>query len=182
MEGKLPTGPVLVYDEDSYYMGGVIAEHLKDAGLEVTIATPSDHISHWAGMTSERWRVRTHLMKLGIETIVSHSLTSFDGETANLCCEYSGAAMPMSVSSVVMVTQRTPNDGLYRDILAKVDGKADELPFTLKRIGDCEAPAIIAAATYAGHKYARELDTVVDLDEPMKHDRVDVGDIPFSEA
>jgi dimethylamine/trimethylamine dehydrogenase len=37
----------------------------------------------------------------------------------------------LSVTSVVMVTQRTPNDGLYLDILAKVDGKNDELPFTL---------------------------------------------------
>ncbi len=181
MDGKLPRGPVLVYDEDGYYMGGVIAERLQEAGLTVTLATPSDQISHWAGKTSERWRVRTHLMKLGVKTIVSHNLTSFDGETASLCCEYSGAALPLSVSSVVMVTQRTPNDGLYRDILARVDGKVDELPFTLKRIGDCEAPAIIAAAIYAGHKYARELDTVVDLDEPLKHDRVDVGDLPFSE-
>lgn len=178
----MPKGPVLVYDEDSYYMGSVIAERLKEAGLEVTIATPSENISNWAGKTSERWRVRTHLMKLGVETIVSHSLSTFDGNTANLCCEYSGEVKPMSVNSVVMVTQRTPNDGLYRDILNKVDGDADKLPFTLKRIGDCEAPAIIAAATYAGHKYARELDTVVDLDEPMKHDRVDVGDIPFHEA
>ncbi len=181
MAGKLPKGPVLVYDEDSYYMGGVLAERLKDAGLEVTIATPSDHISYWTGMTSERRRVRTHLMKLGIETIVSHSLTSFDGETAKLCCEYSGGAKLLPVSSLVMVTQRTPNDGLYHDILATVNGKIDDLPFTLKRIGDCEAPAIIAAAIYAGHRYARELDTVVDLDEPLKHDRVDVGDIPFSE-
>lgn len=179
MDGKLPKGPVLVYDEDGYYMGGVIAERLKDAGLEVTLATPSDQISQWAGKTAERWRVRTHLMKMGVKTIVSHSLTTFDGKTANLACEYSKAALPLPVSSVVMVTQRTPNDGLYRDILAKVDGKIDELPFTLKRIGDCEAPAIIAAAIYAGHKYARELDTVVDLDEPMKHDRIDVGDIPF---
>jgi len=180
MDGKLPNGPVLVYDEDGYYMGGVIAERLIDAGLDVTLATPSDQISQWAGMTSERWRARTLLMKLGVKIIVSHSLTTFDGKTANLACEYSGAATPLSVSSVVMVTQRTPNDGLYRDILAKVDGKVDDLPFTLKRIGDCEAPAIIAAAIYAGHKYARELDTVVDHDEPMKHDRVDVGDIPFA--
>ena len=182
MDGKLPKGPVLVYDEDGYYMGGVLAERLKTAGLQVTLATPSDHISHWAGMTSERWRVRTHLMKLGVEMVVSHSLNSFDGTTASLSCEYSGTAMLLSVKSVVMVTQRTPNDALYHDILATVEGNVDELPFTLKRIGDCEAPAIIAAATYAGHKYAREMDTVIDLDEPMKHDRVDVGDTPFREV
>ncbi|MFT5549883.1 MAG: dimethylamine/trimethylamine dehydrogenase, partial [Candidatus Azotimanducaceae bacterium] len=40
------------------------------------------------------------------------------------------------------------------------------------RIGDCEAPAIIAAAVFAGHRYARELDTEVDPDNRMKYDRV----------
>ena len=57
-------------------------------------------------------------------------------------------------------------------------GDASVRPFTLNRIGDCEAPAIIAAATYAGHRYARELDTTPDIDEPLKHDRVDVGETP----
>ena len=34
-----------------------------------------------------------------------------------------------------------------------------QTPFrSLQRIGDCDAPAIIASAVYAGHRYARELD------------------------
>jgi len=176
MNGVAPKGPVLVYDEDGYYLGGVIAEKLQQEGLGVSIATPADNISDWAGKTSERWRVRTNLMKLGVETIVSHSLQSFDGETATLTCEYSGQEKPLAVGSVVMVTQRKPNDELYQELLGAVGGQAEKLSFTLKRIGDCEAPAIIAAATYAGHRYARELDTVVDTDEPLKHDRVDVGE------
>jgi dimethylamine/trimethylamine dehydrogenase len=45
----------------------------------------------------------------------------------------------------------------------------------LTRIGDCEAPAIIAAATYAGHRYAQLLDRAVDIDLPLQHDKVDVG-------
>ena len=175
MGGALPEGPVLVYDEDSYYMGSVIAERLKANGNDVVLATPADTISAWAEKTSERWRIRTHLMGLGIETVVSHSLSEFDGETATLECEYSGAETQRLVKSVVMVTQRKPNDALYREVLATVDGEADQLPFTLKRIGDCEAPAIIAAATYAGHRYARELEVPVDPDEPLIHDRVDVG-------
>lgn len=176
MDGKLPSdGPVLVYDEDSYYMGGVIAERLRAEGHEVTLATPADNISDWAGKTSERWRIRTHLMALGVDTIVSHTLNSFDGSAATLNCEYSGAEKPVSVNTVVMVTQRKPNDTLYQELMAAVDGDASKLPFTLKRIGDCEAPAIIAAATYAGHRYARELDAPVDPDEPLIHDRIDVG-------
>jgi dimethylamine/trimethylamine dehydrogenase len=43
---------------------------------------------------------------------------------------------------------------------------------SLKKIGDCDAPAIIAAAIYAGHKYARELEETIDYDNPFKHDRV----------
>ncbi len=183
MSGTLPApGPVLIYDEDSYYLGGVIAEHLKALGHAVVLATPSDNISDWAGKTSERWRVRSHLMKLGVETVVAHSLSSFDGKTALLNCTYSGVQTPRAVASVVMVTQRRPNDALYHDLLATVDGQIEKLPFTLKRIGDCEAPAIIAAATYAGHKYARELDAPVDPDEPLIHDRIDVGDDPGSGA
>ena len=175
MAGEIPEGPVLVYDQDSYYLGGVLAERLKAAGLEVTLVTPSDNVSNWAGNTSERWRIRAHLDKLGIKAIVSHSLQRFDGTNATLKCEYTGKGKNLSVKSVVMVTQRKPNDALYHDLLSKVDGKPDALPFTLKRIGDCDAPAIIAAATYAGHKYARELDENVDADAPLKHDKVDIG-------
>ncbi len=43
---------------------------------------------------------------------------------------------------------------------------------------DSDAPAIIAAAVYAGHRYARELDAPIDPDEPLRHDRVDVGETP----
>ena len=46
---------------------------------------------------------------------------------------------------------------------------------TLTRIGDCEAPVIVAAATYAGHRFARELEEPIDLDEPLELDRIDVG-------
>ena len=35
-----------------------------------------------------------------------------------------------------------------------------------------EAPAVVAGAVFAGHRYARELDTVVDVDSPIKYDRV----------
>ncbi len=179
MNGTMPPeGPVLVYDEDGYYMGGVVAEALRTAGYDVTLCTPSETVSPWAGYTSERWRVRAHLMALGIGIETAHSLSVFDGKAATLACEFSGSEKTVQAAAVVMVTQRRPNDQLYQDIMASVDGDASRLPFTLKRIGDCEAPAIVAAAVYAGHRYARELDKAPDLDEPLKHDRVDVGQTP----
>ncbi|MFK7836511.1 MAG: FAD-dependent oxidoreductase [Sulfitobacter sp.] len=175
MDGTLPSGPTLVYDEDGYYMGGVIAEKIKAAGIDVTLCTPDEVVSEWAGKTSERWRIRTHLMKLGIGIELAQALTSFDGEVATLTCQFSGVKKQLPFASVIMVTQRAPNDALYHELIAMAGGEQDTLPFTLTRIGDCEAPAIVAAATYAGHRYARQLEENVDIDQPLIHDRVDVG-------
>ena len=74
-----------------------------------------------------------------------------------------------------MVTQRQPNDALYHECLSVMDAQVEKSTRTLIRIGDCDAPAIVAAATYAGHKFARELEEPIDLDEPLEHDRIDVG-------
>ncbi len=47
---------------------------------------------------------------------------------------------------------------------------------SVTRVGDCLAPATIAAAVYDGHRYARELDGEVDPDAvPFKRGRFDLG-------
>ncbi|QYX56547.1 FAD-dependent oxidoreductase [Roseovarius sp. SCSIO 43702] len=166
LAGRMPEGRVVVYDEDGYYMGGAVAEMVRQAGRGVTLVTPRDAISDWAGKTSERWRVRAHLMAMGVDCVVSQALTWFDGGEVRLRCQYTGAESARPADAVVMVTQRAPEDALWQALGGR------ELPFTLARIGDCNAPAIIAAAVYAGHRYARELD---EAPRPLRHDRVDVG-------
>jgi dimethylamine/trimethylamine dehydrogenase len=175
MDGRLPMGRTVLFDGDGYYMGGVIAERIIKAGQPVTLVTPLDSVSYWAGMTDERWRIRTHLMKIGVEIVTAHGITFFDGKETTLKCQYSGREQTLPASSLVVVGQRVPVDALYQGLMATKQGVAGTLPFTLKRIGDCEAPAIIAAAIHAGHTYAREMDAPVDIDLPMKHERVDVG-------
>ncbi|MGL4237056.1 oxidoreductase [Tabrizicola sp.] len=175
MDGALPTGPTVVYDADGYYMGGVIAERLRAAGLEVTLVTPHDRVSHWAEHTGEGWRVPGHLMRLGIRLMTAHAMKWFDGATATIACEHSGREEVLPASGLVLAGQRAPVDDLYAALRYAPDGTDAELPFTLTRIGDCEAPAIIAAATYAGHRYAQNLDRAIDIDLPIRHDRIDVG-------
>ncbi len=182
MDGRLPEGPTVIFDGDNYYIAGVIAEAVAGAGYPVTYVTEEDSVSLWAEKTSERWRIRTHLMSLGVEIVTAHSLTGFDGKTATLECVYSERERRIDVAAVVLVTQRSANDALYHEILATVDGDASKLPFTLDRIGDVDAPAIIAAAVYAGHRYGEELGEAVDIDEPMIHDRPDVGAVLPAEA
>ncbi|MEM8698392.1 MAG: hypothetical protein AAGF44_04435, partial [Pseudomonadota bacterium] len=178
IEGRLPQGPTVVYDADTYYLAGVVAERIRQTGQKVTYVTASDSVSAWAGNTAERWRVRSHLMALGVEILTAHKLTGFDGNHATLVCTYSGAEINLPATGAVMVGQRLPNDALYHEILDEAGGDLAALPFTLKRIGDCEAPGIIAQNVYAGHRFATELEAEISMDEPLKHDRVDVGATP----
>ncbi|SPJ30620.1 oxidoreductase [Falsiruegeria mediterranea] len=173
MDGNLPNGPTLIFDGDGYYMASVIAERIRADGHAVTLVTPSDSVSDWAGKTSERWRIRTQLHRLGIDILPSHSLTHFLGDEASLNCIYSGRETKLPVQNIVMVTARKPNEGLYKALCLRLEN--EKRPFSLTRIGDCEAPGIIAAAVYAGHRYAQELECEVDLDIPLVHDRIDVG-------
>jgi len=43
--GKLGNGNVVIYDDDHYYMGGVLAELLATNGCKVTLVTPAPTIS-----------------------------------------------------------------------------------------------------------------------------------------
>ena len=174
MDGIVPNGHVFVFDADNYYMASVICEKLAMEGARVTYVTEEDSVSAWAGKTSERWRIRTRLLERGINVLTAHAVTGFDGRKVQVECAYSGKTHYDDANAVVAVTQRLPEDQLYHELVQSVEGKIQNLPFTLSRIGDCNAPAIIAAAVYAGHKYAVELDTVQDIDQPLKHERLDV--------
>ncbi len=172
MSGKMPEGSVVVYDDDHYYMGTVIAEAIRKTGVPVTFITPEDTVSAWGYYTYDRWRAQTRLMELGVELIVSQSLIEFDGEQTKLSCNYTGREKTVDCTSLVLVTARSPNDHLYEELATMIAQDQSKGPKTLKRIGDCEAPAIIAAAVYSGHRYARQLEEVIDKDNPLKHDRV----------
>jgi dimethylamine/trimethylamine dehydrogenase len=111
-------------------------------------------------------------MELEVDIITGHALDRFDGERAGISCVHSGKTRELPVQFVVNVTLRAPNDGLFYELQRHFDNSKGYRPKSLRRIGDCEAPAIIAAAVYSGHRYARELETEVDTDNPAKYDRV----------
>ncbi|MBL8709412.1 MAG: FAD-dependent oxidoreductase [Rhodospirillaceae bacterium] len=177
MAGKLPAGRVILFDDDSYYMGSVIAERLVQAGCEVVFVTPDDSVASWGGYTAEQVRTQRRLMEAGVEIVAAHGLTAFDGKAATLSCAYTGRPRSVAAQALVLVTLRQPEDALYQELKGVVAaGDAKGAPRTLRRIGDCDAPAIIAAAVFAGHRYARELEETVDRDNPLKYDRVFFAD------
>ena len=170
MAGRLPEGPVLLFDDDHYYMGAVVAERLRAEGLPVTLATPESKAAAWGVYTAEQGRSQGRLLDLGVEIAAEQGLAAFDGREAVLSCVYTGRERRVEAEALVMVTARRPNDELYYALNDRITAGAQGAPRTLRKIGDCDAPAIIAAAVYAGHRYARELDT--SEGETVPHDRV----------
>ena len=60
MEGTLPpdNGPVLLYDDDQGYIGGVLASQLAAAGRKVVLVTPGAIASAFTDLTLEQHRVQ----------------------------------------------------------------------------------------------------------------------------
>ena len=162
MAGRIPQGPTLVYDDDSFYMGGLVAEKIRLAGQPVTLVTPEDVVSAWCDYTSERFYVQKRLLDLGVVLQTGHQLLSYDAQNVRIVSAYTDQEQSIRADALVMVTARQPNDALYQTLNERLQQESSADMPTLHRIGDCEAPAIIAAAVYAGHRYARELDATPD--------------------
>jgi dimethylamine/trimethylamine dehydrogenase len=159
MEGVVPQDPVLVFDDDHYYMGGVLAEKLRRLGLGVCLATTAGRASAWTEWTEEQRRIQARLIELGVRIEVDSAIESLGAGRAVLACVHTGRTRETEVASVVMVTSREPNDALYHELCDRID---------IMRVGDCSAPGTIATAVFAGHRYAREMDAA---DEPFLRDR-----------
>jgi dimethylamine/trimethylamine dehydrogenase len=171
MAGRLPKGSVLVFDDDGFYMASVIAEKLAASNHSVYYLTARCMVSYWSNNNQEQERVHRRLAGLGVHIVLNQALDSFNGRTAVSHCVYTEKEQQIEVDNVVLVTCRTPRDGLYHELLEAIEQGREGAPKTVQCIGDADAPAIIAQAVYAGHKYARELDCVVERDVPPRVDR-----------
>jgi dimethylamine/trimethylamine dehydrogenase len=157
--GRLPEGPVLVYDFDNYYLGGVIAESLAIKGLDVSYATPAGHASAWTIMTNEQPFVHQALEEHNIAVTTQALLTGFDGEHAELANIFTNKPTEVMAKSIVIVGLRLPNQDLYKSLMNRQTDFATAGISSVERIGDCRAAGAIVHAVYSGHEYARNLDS-----------------------
>jgi dimethylamine/trimethylamine dehydrogenase len=157
MAGAQPEGPVIIYDDDHYYMGGVLAEKLRAQGREVALVTPAPSASAWTDYTLELAHIQKRLLELGVTIIPNRRLAALREGHAELVCVYTGALSQLACASLVTVTARLPNDDLYRSLTAKGEDLKGAGIESVTAIGDALAPSTIAAAVYAGHRYARTL-------------------------
>ena len=158
MAGVEVPDPVVVFDDDGYYMAALMAEKVRDQGHDVTLVTTEATVSTWTANTLEQRFNQARIIEAGIGIVSLQNLVSFDGESVELACVYTDRRSHRTCDMVVLVTARNPDDGLYKALMADPDGLETSDIKTVTAIGDCYAPGTIAAAVYAGHQYARELD------------------------
>jgi len=178
MAGIQPAGPVLVFDDDHYYMGGVIAEKLRSSGLEVTLVTPAPLVSAWTVNTLEQNRIQSRLLDLGVTLCANEAVTGVSGGEATLACAFTGRTRVVAAASVVMVTSRTAQVDLYTELMARQTEIAEAGIKSVTAIGDSVAPGTIAAAVFSGHRYAREFEQPVTDAVPFLRETAELGPWP----
>jgi dimethylamine/trimethylamine dehydrogenase len=134
----------------------------------VTLVTPSAYVSDWTRNTLEQGAIHRRLAGLGVEIVLNRTVTRIVPGGVATACAYTGAERDIAADAVVLVTSRQQDDEIWHALKTRRHEWADSGIRSIKVIGDAEAPGPIAWATYAGHRFARE------LDEP------DIGDaLPF---
>ena len=83
MEGTVADGPVIIYDDDHYYMGNVIAAHLAQSGHDVSFVCPLPSIAGWMGYTLEQPRVIAELHASGVRMHPNMTATEWSKRRAS---------------------------------------------------------------------------------------------------
>ena len=172
INGARLEGPVVVFDDDQYYLGGVVAEKLAREGLSVTLVTPGGEASAWCRFTLEWPHVQRRLSELSIDVISVHNIARINDDHLVLANIFTDRIREIDCRSVVMVSARAPRTELYETLQDDTARLAEAGIKSLTPIGDCLAPGSIAMAVHAGHRYARELDTEVDVDMSFRLERM----------
>jgi dimethylamine/trimethylamine dehydrogenase len=151
MAGAKVAGHVVIYDDDHFYMGSVVAEALVAAGCTVTIVTPAAQFAGFTQLSLEIRHIQKRMAELGVAVMPLSAVEDIAQDHVRVSDVFGQSSRDLPCDTVVMVAGQQPNNELFHQ-LAQADG-----PQRVVAIGDCQAPATIASAIFAGHKFARDL-------------------------
>ena len=158
---RIPPGRVVIYDDDHYVMGGLLAELLAARGHEVELLTPAPLVSHWTQYTLEQERIEHRLRSLGVQIHTRTTLRSIGVDHVVAEAVIGGRTSELPRRSVVLVADRLPRTDLHEELVGALAAGALD---SLQLIGDADAPGLIAQAVFAGHRAARQFGESVDPD------------------
>jgi dimethylamine/trimethylamine dehydrogenase len=145
---KLSGDPVVIFDDEGYHIAAGLADFLASKGHAVTYVTPSGTVAEWTSYTVEQSRLQARLISLGVTILTGQIVAGLGTGTAHLDCAYTGRRSEILCATLIPVTSREPQDGLWHDL-------QNAGLTTLQRIGDARAPGLIAHAIHDAHAAAR---------------------------
>ena len=173
MAGLTPEpGPVIIYDDEQSYMGGVIAEQLAATHPNIRYITPAGVASAWTSNTLEQHRIHSALISQGVSISTNQTVKSVNNHQLATQCIFGGKDRVYECNTLILVTERQSNDHLANALLEI--NKSDNKFATLEVIGDALAPGLIADAVFYGHLAARNFQ----MDPEMVENQLFMREIP----
>ncbi|MDF1596007.1 MAG: FAD-dependent oxidoreductase [Acidimicrobiia bacterium] len=159
LSGSRPLGRrIVLFDDEHYYMGGVLAELLRGEGFEVTLIAQTAEISDFTRNTMEQHRIQRLLLEMGCHLLTRRTVERVEEGAVSTRCVFTGRESVVECDAVLLVTARLPNEQLA----IKCEDRKQEWEqaglHTVRAIGDALAPGTIAAAVWDGRRFAQELD------------------------
>lgn len=158
LEGCELQSPVIIFDFDYYYMGGLIAEYIKGLGHEVTIITPFEKVSPWSFNSNEVSEIESRLLDIDIKVLTKHRIDDIGESSIKIIHQVTNKKTDVDRGSLVLVGHRKQSDSLYTLLTSDEDALKASGIKSVQNIGDSNAPGAIVHATYAGHLYANTFD------------------------
>ncbi len=178
MAGKPVRGKrVLVLDAEGHFVGISLAEMLTDQGKEVIYVCDASEVAEYGVFTMEAPNNKRMMFEKKIRMYRNHWLADIAPGKVVMTYLYkfgpdlvgpsagvvprrdNGGDFELEVDSVVLVTSRTSDDSLYRELKSrKAEWAANDVQAVF-RIGDCKAPMQAGQAMWEGHRLAREFDS-----------------------
>jgi dimethylamine/trimethylamine dehydrogenase len=171
---SLGQGPVVIYDDEQGYLGGVLADHLSDLGHDVLFVTSASIVSPFSVLTLEQEQVQRGLVAQGVAIYTNKIIVNVSQRSGHagveLKCVYGGPDEWLACASLVLVTERESASPLYQELqqLQNDDGASVSMltpmltsmltPMSVTLIGDALAPGLIADAVFSGHQAAQEFE------------------------
>ncbi len=159
LSGATLEEPIVIYDFDHYYMGGCLAELLRERYSDITLVTPANAVSAWTSMNNESLRIRERMNELRIKIVLEHYLIGMEESYLHLTSIYRNSEeATIEAGGLIIVGVRSAKDTLYKELISRPEFNESSELSNIKSIGDCVAPGTIAHAIYSGHEYGRNID------------------------
>lgn len=144
-----PGHRVLILDDESMWTAPGLAELLADRGHEVEIVTRWFHVMYNIAANIQSLVIFPRLFNKGIRLTPFYYVRAIEGRSVVTYHIFTTEEERREVDTMVMVTAKRSNDGLYHALAGRVP--------ELYAVGDCVAPRWIGEAVYEGHMLARGL-------------------------